>query len=170
MLGLVFFHKSNRNLDKRDLGSTRLLTNLSQCVVDDLDYFPFGKLNPYSPPCPWEDTTHKFTGKERDSESNLDNFTARYYSSAQGRFMSPDPTGGHLVNPQSLNKYAYALNNPVSLTDPTGLDSYLQCSPALDVDGNSVPSDTCQQKAVGYDSNGNADRQSKCRWHWAFGG
>jgi hypothetical protein len=38
-----------------------------------------------------------------------------------GRFMSPDPMGGDLTNPQSLNKYAYVLNNPLTNTDPTGL-------------------------------------------------
>lgn len=35
--------------------------------------------------------------------------------------MSPDPLGGDLTNPQSLNKYAYVLNNPLTNTDPTGL-------------------------------------------------
>ena len=40
-------------------------------------------------------TTHKFTGKERDGESGLDNFGARYLTSSIGRFMSPDPMGGH---------------------------------------------------------------------------
>lgn len=64
---------------------------------------------------------YKFTGKERDAESGLDNFEARYYGSTMGRFMSPDPLGGSLLNPQSLNKYAYVLNNPLVNTDPTGL-------------------------------------------------
>jgi RHS repeat-associated protein len=68
----------------------------------------------------------RYTGKERDAESGNDYFGARYYGSSMGRFMSPDPLGGHLENPQSLNKYAYALNNPLTNTDPTGLDSYLQ--------------------------------------------
>jgi RHS repeat-associated protein len=63
----------------------------------------------------------QFTGKERDPESNLDNFGARYNSSQMGRFMSPDPLGGKLVDPQTLNKYSYVRNNPVTLTDPTGL-------------------------------------------------
>jgi RHS repeat-associated protein len=42
---------------------------------------------------------YKFTGKERDSESNLDNFEARYDSSSIGRFMSPDPSGLALADP-----------------------------------------------------------------------
>jgi RHS repeat-associated protein len=65
-----------------------------------------------------------FTGKERDSESGLDNFGARYDSSQYGRFMSPDPGnyGADLTNPQSWNMYSYVLNNPLNLVDPDGLD------------------------------------------------
>ena len=62
-----------------------------------------------------------------------------------GRFMSPDPLGGHLENPQSLNKYAYALNNPLTNTDPTGLDSYLQCDSS---------STSCGLAVAGNDKNG----------------
>ena len=62
-----------------------------------------------------------FTGKERDSESGNDYFGARYFASSMGRMLSPDPLGGSLANPQSLNKYAYALNNPLTNIDPTGL-------------------------------------------------
>jgi len=49
-----------------------------------------------------------FTGKERDSESGLDNFVARYNASTMGRFMTPDPllTSGHPSNPQTWNRYA----------------------------------------------------------------
>ncbi len=61
------------------------------------------------------------TGKERDSESGLDNFGARYDSSSMGRFMSPDPLGGLLLDPQTLNKYSYVRNNPINLIDPTGM-------------------------------------------------
>jgi RHS repeat-associated protein len=67
--------------------------------------------------------THKFTGKERDSESGLDNFGARYNSSQMGRFMSPDPllNSGRPWDPQTWNRYAYARNNPLNIVDPTGL-------------------------------------------------
>jgi RHS repeat-associated protein len=66
--------------------------------------------------------SHKFTGKERDSESNLDNFGARYDSLAMGRFMSPDPdnAGADPTNPQSWNMYAYVINNPLAFVDPDG--------------------------------------------------
>jgi len=64
-----------------------------------------------------------FTGKERDAESGLDNFGARYNSSSMGRFMTPDPllNSGRPWEPQSWNRYAYALNNPLNIIGPTGL-------------------------------------------------
>jgi RHS repeat-associated protein len=69
-------------------------------------------------------TSQQFSsGKERDAESGLDYFGARYYSSNMGRWMSPDPkqpSAKHLMNPQKWNKYAYVLNNPLSLVDPDG--------------------------------------------------
>jgi RHS repeat-associated protein len=72
-------------------------------------------------------TEHHFTGKERDTESGNDYFEARYYSSAIGRFMSPDWSAkaepvpyAKLDNPQSLNLYAYVLNNPLGSADPDG--------------------------------------------------
>ena len=64
------------------------------------------------------------TGKERDAESGLDYFGARYYSSGMGRMMSPDPAGVRavkLANPQTWNWYAYVQNNPLRFTDPTGM-------------------------------------------------
>jgi RHS repeat-associated protein len=71
-------------------------------------------------------TEHHFTGKERDSESGNDYFGARYYASSLGRFMSPDPiimNDLRMINPQRWNKYAYVINNPLILTDPTGKDA-----------------------------------------------
>ena len=63
------------------------------------------------------------TGKERDSESGLDNFGARYNASPMGRFMSPDPlmASAKVWDPQTWNRYAYVLNNPLKYTDPTGM-------------------------------------------------
>jgi RHS repeat-associated protein len=69
-------------------------------------------------------STIHFTGKERDAESGLDNFEARYNSSNLGRFMSANPynAGAVLNAPQSWNAYSYVLNNPLNAVDPTGLD------------------------------------------------
>jgi RHS repeat-associated protein len=65
----------------------------------------------------------KFTQKERDGETGLDYFWARYYASAQGRFTSADPllASDRSANPQSWNRYTYVLNNPLRLVDPHGL-------------------------------------------------
>jgi len=65
----------------------------------------------------------QFTQKERDSETGLDYFGARYYASMQGRFTSVDPlaSSAKLTNPQTWNRYAYVLNNPLRLIDPTGM-------------------------------------------------
>lgn len=71
-----------------------------------------------------------FTGKERDTESGNDYFGARYYGSSMGRFLSPDPvfiSAQRLMDPQSLNLYSYVRNNPLGLTDDSGLDFYLAC-------------------------------------------
>jgi RHS repeat-associated protein len=86
---------------------------------------------------------YKFTGKERDSESGLDNFGKRYHASSMGRFMTPDPIGiikQKLRDPQQWNMYSYARNNPLRFTDPTG--QYV-CN------GNK---DQCAQIKAGYDA------------------
>ena len=64
---------------------------------------------------------YQFTGKERDTESGLDYFGARFDSSSLGRFMTTDPIAGQVSNPQSLNLYSYVRNNPLTLIDPTGM-------------------------------------------------
>ncbi|HJP90514.1 MAG TPA: RHS repeat-associated core domain-containing protein [Pyrinomonadaceae bacterium] len=66
----------------------------------------------------------QFTLKERDIETGLDYFNARYHSSSQGRFTSVDPenAGAEISEPQTWNGYNYARNNPLSFVDPDGLD------------------------------------------------
>src|SRR5208283_972420 len=118
------------------LGSTRLITDATGNPTRCIDYLPFGEeiptgvdgrsgcygslTSPQYPTTP-DVAAQKFTGKERDAETGLDFFEARYFSSAQGRFTSPDPLGGSLIDPQTLNRYAYVRNNPLALTDPTGM-------------------------------------------------
>ncbi len=69
----------------------------------------------------------QFTGKERDAETGLDYFGARYYGSNMGRFSSPDPKprSAHIIDPQSWNRYVYTLNNPLKYFDPDGMDVVL---------------------------------------------
>jgi len=90
---------------------------------DVSDHYPFGTERVLQSN---STNNRKFTSKERDSESGNDNFGARYYSSAMGRWMSPDRlnlTDDRLVNPSNtLNKYIYGANNPLSYIDPDGRD------------------------------------------------
>ena len=105
------------------IGSTRLMTGINQAVVQNLDYYPFGQLNSSDSGV----TSHKFTGDERDGETGLDRTKYRQYASSQFRWLTPDPAGLGAVdptNPQSWNRYAYVLNNPLASTDPLGLMCY----------------------------------------------
>jgi RHS repeat-associated protein len=112
------------------LGSTRLVTDSTGTVIARHDYAPFGEeissviggrggVVGYGAD---EGLRQKFTAKERDSESGLDFFSERYFSSAQGRFTSEDPEviPRDITNPQVWNKYAYTLNNPLKNVDPDG--------------------------------------------------
>jgi RHS repeat-associated protein len=111
------------------LGSTRLVTDETGAVVARHDFFPFGEeipagTNGRSPVWAASDAINqKFTGKERDAESGLDYFGARYYGGGLGRFTSPDPSNLSVDFwlPQTWNRYAYALNNPLSIVDRNGL-------------------------------------------------
>ena len=73
------------------------------------------------------DAGSRSTGKERDTESGNDYFEARYYSSAMGRFMSPDWSAkeepvpyAKLGDPQTLNLYSYVENGPLNRVDADG--------------------------------------------------
>src|SRR5205807_10009942 len=65
----------------------------------------------------------KSTQKERDNETGLDYFGARYYASTQGRFTGSDPllSSGSVYAPQTWNRYSYTINNPLKYTDPLGM-------------------------------------------------
>jgi len=102
------------------LGSEVSITNATGTPCFDADFYLFGGEKVFTSNCP---PSYKFAGMERDAETGLDHTLFRQYSSQFGRWMTPDPMGGDVTNPQSLNRYAYVLNNPTSLTDPLGLDA-----------------------------------------------
>ena len=121
------------------LGSPRINTDVIGAVTSRHDYHPFGEeitaAQRTSGVGYAGDTVRKqFTGYERDNESSLDFAQARMYGYNHGRFTSPDPFGPWAMSedekaafylvPQQWNRYAYVLNNPVRLTDPTGLEVY----------------------------------------------
>jgi RHS repeat-associated protein len=127
------------------LGSTRLITDWNGIPQRCFDYLPFGEeipagidgrvigscyeaMNtPAQYPTSADVVNQKFTGKERDAETGLDYFGARYFSAAQGRFTSPDWSEkpepvpyAKVIDPQTLNLYAYVRNNPLRSRDADG--------------------------------------------------
>jgi RHS repeat-associated protein len=120
------------------LGSVRVVTNMFGEVISTHDYFPFGQ--EIAPMVDYN--THLFTGHERDAETGLDYMMARYYNQGTARFISSDPLGGYWDRPSTLNRYAYAANNPLKYVDPNGLDFYL-----VDNKGNKVKGgDACKEE------------------------
>lgn len=114
------------------LGSATVLGNADGTSRGETMYFPYGGER-------WSSLTdsnhYKFTGKQRDSETQLDYFGARHYSWQLGRWVSPDWSSapatvpyGQFSNPQSLNLFAYHGNNPLS-----GADSNGHCWPFCEV-------------------------------------
>jgi RHS repeat-associated protein len=82
--------------------------------VERTDYFPYGQIR--------SGGTEKygFTGQENDADTELMYYGARYYSPQYRFFVQPDTLLPDSYNPQALNRYAYALDNPLKYTDPTG--------------------------------------------------
>ena len=103
------------------INSTRVVTDDLGNVVYAAAHDPYGGVqqtwvNSFNP-------VPKFSGKERDEESGLDYFGARYYDHTLYRFLSPDPvipTDRAIYNPQRWNLYGYCNNNPINYVDPNG--------------------------------------------------
>jgi len=107
-----FVHRNN-------LESSTMATDHAGAVQQDLLYYPWGQA--WTTPTVDGTFASMRTLVATQGEETL--ITPNRFSSATyGRWMSPDPLAGDITNPQSLNRYAYALNNPCTLTDPLGLD------------------------------------------------
>jgi RHS repeat-associated protein len=117
------------------LGSTNVVTDVNDNVVQTLDYYPYGATRVSVSTSTNE--KRKFIGQFTD-DSGLDYLNARYYSSDRGQFISQDPsflsvgdpnqvkqvTGRDqqtfLADPQLVNSYNYGRDNPISFKDPQG--------------------------------------------------
>jgi RHS repeat-associated protein len=97
------------------LGSNSVLTNQSGAVVEKTTYEPYGEVKSGG-------TKSKFgyTGQEKDQETGLNYYDSRYYDPHLQRFVQPDTMLPDVYDPQQLNRYSYARNNPVKYTDPSG--------------------------------------------------
>ena len=103
------------------LGGTNLLTDAFGVVKELTEYEPFGSLSRHEKYGDDESTAwYYFTGKPLDDETGLYFFGARYYNPVIGRFITPDTIVQSPGNPQTLNRYSYAGNNPVNHIDPSG--------------------------------------------------
>jgi RHS repeat-associated protein len=96
--------------------SVRVSTDSTGNNVRSFSHYPYGET--------WYETGTadklKFTTYERDSESTNDYAMARYFINRFGRFLTTDPLSGDISNPQSLNRYAYVIDDPTDLSDPSG--------------------------------------------------
>ena len=105
------------------LGTERVRTNSAGNTVASYTSLAFG--DGFANSSSSDEVPDHFAGTERDKESYTDHSQFRQYQESLGRWMSPDPYDGSydVTNPQSLNRYSYALNNPLSKTDPSGEDA-----------------------------------------------
>jgi RHS repeat-associated protein len=107
------------------LGSSRSMVQSGQTsLCYDADFTPFGTERVVNASC---SSSYKFEGKERDTETNNDDFGARYYSYRFGRWLSADWSSvpapvpyANLSNPQTLNLYAMVSDNPETFADLDG--------------------------------------------------
>jgi len=113
-------------LHTNHLNSARAMTDINGTLVYKGQFGPYGDVM-----MEWSFSgntwlnTRKFTGYERDQATGLDYANARMYKNGRGRFMQSDPAGTASVKtdlPQSLNRYAYAGNDPINNIDPRGED------------------------------------------------
>lgn len=111
--GTLYFHRDH-------LGSTSLTTGEDGLLATRMAYVPYGGVFRPAVSGP-DDFRPKFQGEELDEAASLYYFGARYYDPALGRFLTPDTQlGSHLTDVDTLNRFAFGLNSPVTYTDPTG--------------------------------------------------
>ncbi len=125
------------------LGSPRVILDSAGDVVSRRDFLPFGE--EIARDGTYRKTDHKygeadrvrqkFTGYQNDAETGLDFAEARMYENRHGRFTAVDPllASGKSADPQTFNRYVYVMNNPLVLTDPSGLQAG---NPSDNLDGN----------------------------------
>ena len=110
--GASFFYHAD------GLGSITEITDSLGALKQRYTYSSFGKIESTLDPNFIQPYT--FTAREFDPETGLHFYRARYYDPGIGRFLQEDPDPGSFINPSTLNKYSYVVNNPVKFVDPSG--------------------------------------------------
>ena len=130
-VALVKYGTNTNFVHGNGLQSSTIVTSQTGAVLQDLIFYPWGQS--------WIEHNGSVDGTFATMEplaQGSGEETAitpnRDYSQSYGRWLSPDPLGGDVTNPQSLNRYAYALNNPTSFIDPLGLASNQPCQSEFD--------------------------------------
>lgn len=96
------------------LGSTNVMTNAAGNLVERVGYYPFGQIREGG------NERYAYTGKEKDNLTDWYYYEARYYNPGYFQFTQADTVMPNLYDPQDLNRYAYARNNPLKFVDPDG--------------------------------------------------
>jgi RHS repeat-associated protein len=132
------------------LGSVRAITDASQAVVQTHETDEFGV-----PITTAGSSTQPFgfTGEQRDPESSFVYLRARLYDPIAGRLLQRDRIGVSLTAPQLQNRFAYALNNPTKLTDPSGLTPDVNGTPdfydeTLEFYDIFLPEEICEMRRI----------------------
>ena len=123
-------------LTEDHLGTPRIITDATGQVIARRDFLPFGEeiystvgersAQSFKYGASEDDVKQKFTGYQKDNETQLDFAEARMYENRHARFTAVDPllASGKSANPQTFNRFVYVGNNPINITDPLGLDWY----------------------------------------------
>ncbi|MDA8135260.1 MAG: RHS repeat-associated core domain-containing protein [Desulfobacteraceae bacterium] len=109
--GTEYYHKDHQ-------GSTNAMTTESGTLIDTAEYLPYGR-DRYANAL-LNHSAYKYTDQEQDAGTGLYNYDARLYDPNLGQFVMADTIVPDPYNPQSLNRYAYCLNNPIGYVDPSG--------------------------------------------------
>jgi len=115
-------------------GSTTNVLSQANQPAETIDYYPFGQIRQDITAIGQNPQQKKFLGQDFDTSTGLDYLNARYYNSNIAKFLSEDPAvltapEKFLTDPQQLNFYSYARNNPINLSDPSGLETDVMSSP-----------------------------------------
>jgi RHS repeat-associated protein len=107
------------------LGGSSVVTDSAGAVAEATDYYPYGGIR-LDTKTNYGGVRNKYAGTANDALSGLNYMQARYQNSSRGQFISQDPVFlgdpslQNLTDPQSLNSYSYANDNPINKSDPSG--------------------------------------------------